>query len=187
MAMKLLRLLPVMALLAIPVASSAQITNGDFENGNTGWLAGTPPNWTVNFLAAGGNPDGYAQILSPFGQSGGTACITQEFDCGLPDPNSVCTIEFDYRLERIDAGEKTGRVQVFVDGGLKFESPELDVIDWTHVSLTLECGSHEIKLTLNVDDGNHGWLACFDNVTARCESGVPTVPSTWGSLKVLYK
>jgi hypothetical protein len=29
------------------------------------------------------------------------------------------------------------------------------------------------------------WAACFDNVTARCEPIVPTVPSTWGRIKSL--
>ncbi len=79
MAIKLLRLLPVLALLTIPAAASAQITNGDFENGNVGWIIDAPVGWDVQFPPTGGNPEGYAQIHSPFGNSGGTACISQRF------------------------------------------------------------------------------------------------------------
>ena len=188
MAMKLLRLLPVLALLAIPGAASAQITNGDFEAGSTGWLTSAPPGWSIEFPGSGGNPNGNARIVDPFGQPGGTACIIQSFDCGLPDPTSECTIEFDYRLQNIgQLGPLNGRVQVYVDGALRFQSPELALIEWTHISLALECGRHEIRLCLNVDPINNGILVRFDNVTAMCEQGVPAIPSTWGKLKALYK
>jgi len=187
MATKLLRLLPVLILIAIPLSASAQIDNGDFELGDAGWSVINPVNWVIDFPNAGGNPEGYAQIHSPFGNSGGTGCISQVFDCGVPDPLNVCEIEFDYRSENWDANSNAGRVQVFVDGVLKYQAPESDQIDWTHIMFNVECGRHQIDLCLNVDDGNNGWIACFDNVTAECMTPVQTAPGSWGIIKDLYR
>jgi hypothetical protein len=186
-ATKFLRLLPVLALLVIPVAASAQIDNGDFEQGGAGWAINAPPDWMIDFPNTGGNPEGYAQIHSPFGNSGGTGCITQIFDCGIENGVDLCEISFDFRSENWDANSEAGRVQVFIDGVLEFQAPESDKIDWKHVTIEVPCGRHQIDLCLNVDDGNNGWIACFDNVTAECMTPVQTLPGTWGEMKDLYR
>ena len=69
-------LLSLCILLLLVSPATAQIVNGDFEAGGTGWtVVLAPPGgggpWTISFPAAGGNPNGYANIHSPFGDSVG--------------------------------------------------------------------------------------------------------------------
>jgi len=166
-------------------AAFAQIDNGDFENGAAGWNADPAPNWTVEFLAQGGNPDGYARIMSPFGNSEGESCIDQEFECGVPG-DDTCVISFDYFCRWIDSSELAGRVKVYLDGDLEFTSPAENDIDWTNATVTVPCGTHTIALCLEVDPGNNGWEAGFDNVVADCES-VSSDDETWSYLKAIYR
>ncbi|MBU0755274.1 MAG: hypothetical protein KJ645_09050, partial [Planctomycetes bacterium] len=57
---------------------------------------------------------------------------------------------------------------------------------WTTITVTQPCGTQVLGLGLVVQSGNHGWAACFDNVTAVCEPGVNGSQSTWGRIKSLY-
>jgi hypothetical protein len=183
----------VVVLAAAPATLQAQVTNGDFENGANGWSTVIVPTqnpsepWAVTFPATGGNPDGYGQIMSPFGNSGGTGSLEQSFSCGTANPSGVCMISFDYYLQSVDASSLSGRVKVSVDGNLLFTSPPSDLIDWNTVQVSVPCGDHRIQLTLEVDDGNNGWQAGFDNVTAECMTGSPTVPQSWGHIKAQYE
>ena len=161
------------------------ISNGDFCQGDFNWNPQPPANWTITFPAAGGNPDCYARIQSPFGQSAGTGSITQTFNCGEPGIPGNCVITFDYRLESIDASPGTARVHLRIDGAIQFTSPSADSEGWRNVTVTVPCGVHVLTLELEVDPTNNGWAACFDNVFARCEPIVPTAPSTWGRIKSL--
>jgi len=185
--MKPLRLLLPAAALALALAApaSAEIMNGDFSAGASDWNVGQPPNWTVSFPAAGGNPDGYGRIDSPFGNSAGTGSIFQTFQCGDPGIPGNCLITLDYRLDQIDASDLTGRVQILVDGVAEYTSPPGPSAGWVSVTITVPCGNHVLSLNLDVAAGNNGWAACFDNVNSRCEPIVPTAPSTWGRIKSL--
>lgn len=172
-------------LLISPSISAAQIINGDFEAGGTGWTPIQPPNWTVSFPPAGGNPNGYARIQSPFGNSQGLGCVTQAFECGK-DPAASCVITIDYQHASIDAGPLTGRVKIFIDQVLVHTSPPSNNQPWTTVTVTAHCGRHELALCLEVDAGNNGWFACFDNVRASCEAPTPIEEGTWGAIKSIY-
>ena len=186
--MRSLRTLVAASLLTLAMAApaGAQIMNGDFEAGPADWtVLLPPPGWSTGFPAAGGNPNGYARIQSPFGNSGGNAHINQTFLCGDPGIPGNCIITLDYRLDQIDASDFTGRIWVQIDGVIQYTSPPGPSAGWVNVTVTVPCGQHVITLNLDVDAGNNGWAACFDNVQARCEPIVPTAPSTWGRIKSL--
>jgi len=168
------------------VPALALIQNGDFEAGGDGWIVIAIPPWIVSFPAAGGNPNGYALIQSPFGNSQGLGAILQGFECGTPGSGSQCVIMFDYRLHQVDAADNTGRVTVFLDNEPVFTSPSGN-IDWTTVTLTVPCGEHAIGLALEVDAGNNGWEASFDNAQADCEQSTPVEAVTWGGIKSTFE
>jgi hypothetical protein len=154
-------------LLVISCPALAQVINGDFELGSTPWTTSTSSAaWQVSFLAAGGNPTGYAQIHSPFGDSGGQGLIRQQFVCWTGDPGQ-CEIAFDYKLDIWDASSFTGRVHAIVNGATVYTSPVANNISWTTIQVNMPCApTLDIALVLEVDPGNNGWRACFDNV--RC-------------------
>ena len=173
---------------AVPVVSLAGITNGDFENGGTGWDVSLPnANWWYEFPPTGGNPNGHAYIHSPWSESQGAGCISQDFDCGVPSDVDTCRVSFDYKLENVDAASLSARVKVYLDGSPVFTSPESDSLDWTTVSVTAPCGAHTIRLCLEVDGGNNGWEAYFDNVQAVCITGSPVGDGAWGLIKALFE
>jgi hypothetical protein len=184
---RLLTTLPLLALLVAPALAAPPIgiINGDFSAGNSGWNVSQPPNWTVSFPAAGGNPDAYGRIDSPFGQSGGTGSIFQTFLCGDPGIPGNCVITLDYKLDQVDASDFTGRVRILIDGAVEYTSPPGPSLGWVSITITVPCGNHVLSLDLEVDPGNNGWAACFDNVRATCEPIVPTRSSTWGRIKSL--
>lgn len=184
--MKAKLFLYVAALLLSPVLGRADVINGDFENGGGAWSVEAPAGWTADFPDAGGNPDGWARIRSPFGDSGGEACISQGFQCGGGE-RDVCVIGLDYRLAAIDAGPFTARIRVTVDSIPLFESVVGDSIEWARVSVTVPCGYHVIALCLVVDPGNNGWEAGFDNVVAECLSETPAEAPSWGRIKSRYR
>jgi hypothetical protein len=166
--------------------AQAQIQNGDFEAGGEGWIPIAIPPWFVSFPPAGGNPNGYALIQSPFSNSEGLGAILQGFLCGTPGPGNQCVIMFDYRLRQVDAADNSGRVTVFLDNEPVFTSSSGN-IDWTTATLTVPCGEHSIGLALQVDSGNNGWEASFDNVLANCEVSTPVESTTWGRIKSSYE
>ncbi len=171
------------------VGASAQISNGEFDLGNTDWTLSAPPTWTIGAQAAGGNPGAYGHIQSPWSDSAGIACFEQDFQCGVDDPTGMsnCLITFDYFLHIIDATPGTGRVVVMIDGNVEYVSPAgMDWIDWTTITLLVPCGYHRISLCLEVDPQNNGWEAGFDNVYAECDDSTPADSSDWSTVKSLY-
>jgi hypothetical protein len=175
--------LALLLLVLSSLPARAHIHNGDFEKpGGADWTVNQPPNWTISFPASGGNPDGYGEIQSPFGNSQGLGSISQAFDCGTPTPGLQCVIMVDFRLAQIDASDGTGRVKVLIDNVVLFTSPS-EPTDWRTLSLAVPCGDHEIALALEVDAGNNGWEASFDNAHAECDIATPVETSTWGGIK----
>ena len=173
------------SMMLVAGGATADFVNGDFENGAAGWSTNVPANWTIDFPATGGNPDGNAQIMSPFGDSGGEGSISQTFDCGA-ESEETCVITLDFRLEMIDAAPATGRVRIVLDGQEVFVSAPSNFIDWTAVAVYPSCGTHTLTASLQVDAGNAGWLANFDNFTATC-SPVATETRSWSTIKKLYR
>lgn len=174
-------------LIVLPTVSVAQIVNGDFEiPGCAGWTVNKPSAWTIDCPVSGGNPGGYGHIMSPFGNSGGQGCLIQGFQCGTPGVTGNCEIALDFKLDQVDASNNSGRVKIYVDGTLQYTSASM-TLAWTHVSFTVPCGFHTLALCLQVDAGNNGWSACFDNVTAQCMPITPAEPQTWGRIKAIYQ
>ena len=175
----------VLALAAVP--ASAQILNGDFEMGGTDWNFNGPASWFNDYPPAGGNPDGCAIIASPLSGSGGTGCLIQTFNCGEQGSDTHCAIAFDFWLAPDNnTAPDTGRIFALVDGSEVFAHVG-ETGGWLQASFIVPCGVHVIELCLEVDDGDHGWRAIFDNVEASCEDTVPTDGSTWSSLKGLFR
>jgi hypothetical protein len=174
------------ACLALALPASAQLINGNFELGGLGWTMTVPPTWTGNFPPAGGNPGGFAHIQSPFGNSGGTGCVQQTFTCGDADPVAACVFTLDYFLNNIDASSLSGRITIYVDGVLLFTSAPANDIPWSTVSFATPCGVHTLQLCLEVDAGNNGWEAGFDNVLAECDNPTPAETLDWSTVKTLY-
>jgi hypothetical protein len=173
--------------LAGPASAPAQVVNGDFEQGGTGWNALLPNDrWTISFPAQGGNPDGYGRIQSPFGDSGGTGCITQTFLCGEQGGPGLCTITVDYQHGTIDANKNAGRVLIRLNNQVVYTSPPENQSPWRTINFTSPCGLQRLELCLEVDAGNNGWAACFDNVEAECHRPTPSEDGTWGRIKAIY-
>jgi len=142
--MKPLRALLSAAALAIVLAApaSAQILNGDFSAGGSDWNVVQPPNWTVSFPAAGGNPDAYGRIQSPFGNSGGTGSIFQTFLCGDQAIPGHCVITLDYRLDQLDASAGSARVLILVDGWALYASGPGPTAGWPNIPDQVPYGVH---------------------------------------------
>ena len=174
----------VAALLLCAAAASADVMNGDFENGGDQWQVNVPTNWQASFPAADGNPGGHASIQSPFGGPGGLGLIMQTFMCGDPNMIGTCTITVDYSLLQIDASNDSGRIFIRLDGVVTTISEDDD--DWYTATLTVPCGVHVLELGLQVDPQNNGWRASFDNVIAVCDGEISSELTNWGNIKALY-
>jgi hypothetical protein len=178
-------LLPATACLAQPV-------NGNFEAGGTGWsTTQTNPAWTIEFPATGGNPGGYARIMSSFGGSMGKGCVRQTFDCP-DDGNDDCLICLDYRHSTIDSEPIVGFVVLKIGGVEYYRTLEESFTDWSSLGIIVQPGTHQLSMCLDVLMGgsnNNGWEACFDNVIVNgtCDGVVPTLESSWGMIKALYE
>ena len=177
--------LATLTILLAAMSAQADVINGDFENGGADWTDNAPADWGVIFPAAGGNPDGYAAIRSPFSGPGGTGCIIQTFTCGDPGDGTECSITFDYRLDPVDAAAGTGRIVVWIDDveHIVVEGQS----DWETVTFVAPCGVQVIGLCLEVDPDNNSWQASFDNVQAECTGPVSTDAETWTNLKAIFR
>jgi hypothetical protein len=184
-----LLIITALAILTLALPASAQLINGDFEDpAGIGWGITLPnPDWTGEIRPAGGNPDGYAYLMSWYTDplSEGTGLFGQTFDCG-DDPANVCVITLDYSHGLVDASSLSGRVVIYIDGVLVHTSPPVDYQPWTTVTFSVPCGIHLLEMGLEVDAGNNAWEACFDNVRAECDDSVPTIDRDWGDIKALF-
>jgi hypothetical protein len=180
---------PISSLFAVSLilcasVASADVMNGDFENGGNQWQVNVPQGWTSAFPAAGGNPGGLATIQSPFGGPGGLGCIMQTFICGDPGAQGTCTITVDYALDQIDASDDSARIVIHVNGAMFTFAPDDE--GWHTATLTVPCGVVVLELCLQVDPQNNGWRASFDNVEASCDGVVSSEATNWSTIKALY-
>jgi hypothetical protein len=186
-AMPIIMVLAPLLVAVAATSSGAQIVNGGFASGGTGWTLSSPPTWSpASFPASGGNPGRYARVFSPFGDSQGEGCISQTFAC--TDPNG-CSLSVDYKLQSLDASPFSGRVKVYFNGELALISPATDVLDWATECFNLtRPGTYTIGLCLGIDAGNNAWEACFDNVGfTQCQGTTPASRTDWGTVKSLYR
>ena len=66
-----------------------------------------------------------------------------------------------------------------------------ETLHYPMAKAALEAGKHvllekPIALTLEVDAGNNGWEASFDNVQSFCEVSTPVQSGTWGAIKSAF-
>lgn len=173
------------ALILCASVASADVMNGDFENGGAQWQVNVPQGWVSDFPAAGGNPGGHATIQSPFGGPGGLGCIMQTFVCGNVGEEGTCTITLEFALEQIDASDDSARVLVRINGAATTFGPLSDA-GWRSATFTVPCGVVVLELCLEVDPTNNGWRAGFDNVEASCDGVVSSEATNWSTIKALY-
>lgn len=175
------------AVLALAPAAGAQVTNGDFASGLSGWTVATPNgDWVTGTDDVDAIDGDHAFIRSPFGGPGGQGSLTQEFDCG-PDESGICTIDVTYRLDAIDATAGSAVVRIFVDGVEEHVSSPTDFfLDWTTTSIEVDCGTVELSLVLDVEPENNGWIASFDQIAADCDDAVRNDSRSWSAVKAMF-
>ena len=172
------------AFLATPAL--ADVTNGDFQNGNAGWSETSDPGLGVTYPPGGGDPDAYAHMESDFTNLGGSVCISQTFICGDPNDGTECTMGFSYNLMPIDAVPGSAQITVNIDG---FSDVVTDVATtgWEDVAYVQPCGTHTIEICMVVDPSNNAWIGQIDTVRAVCTGGVSNENDNWGTMKTRYR
>lgn len=180
-----LLLLGAVGLLLLSAPAAADPANGDFSGGGSSWTDSADPGLGVSFPAAGGNPDGYARMESLVPNAGGRACIEQTFQCGMPGGGTSCTIGFDYFLEPLDALPGSGRLIVEIDGIANVVT-DLSTQGWEFVSYVVPCGTHTLRICLEVDPVDNIWTAGVDNVRSECTGPVGSEHVDWSTLKSMY-
>jgi len=167
--------------------ASAQITNGSFDAGLTGW-APVVAGYGVISADGFGNPVNSVLFTtnnpSPNPPEG--ACtIYQQFECG-PGPGA-CLIKVDY-IVFVNNGA-TIAFDVVIDGNTNVSYYSTSTPGWVTFTTQVPCGSHLIAIAANFDSGPafSTWSVYVDNVTASCEPVVRTEQSMWGRVKALYR
>lgn len=185
MLLRLLCFLLLSAVSFLPPNAGAQVSNGGFENGGTGWQVLTPPGngWTSGFPSSGGNPGGYATFRTQ--STGGQGRLRQTFNT-LSDTPDTCLISFQFKIENTNAVANSARVICSINGEEVYTSEDagLEGIPWTTAQFRYPCGEVAFEASLQVDPGSNSWEVCFDNVLAEVVD--PVVPVTWGRIKVLF-
>jgi hypothetical protein len=172
--------------LLLPDETSAQITNGDFEDGPSGWSTVTSgPEFAVDITDANCGDGIQAQFYSDFDNPGGRACIAQDFTCGVEGADTVCTITLDYRFNLLSGSAGSARLLVSIDGEqLLSVSP---TGEWTQAAVDVACGQHTIEICMDVVPSDNAWTACVDDVNALCTGVVSTDVQGWGTVKGLFR
>lgn len=178
---------PWLVLLLASTPATAQITNGSFDDGGTGWTTSADPGLSVGFSSTGCSSAPHAQFGSGQQNPGGQACISQSFSCGTPGDDTSCRVNLDYRFNPVSAfNGDTARFLVYLDGGLELTLAA--TTEWTSADFLVECGQHTIEICFEVDPEDYAWLGCIDDVEALCQGVVvPNDNSSWGAVKALYE
>lgn len=178
-------LLVLLVVFALAPAASAQLVNGDFENGATGWI--TTGGACGSVSPSGGNPGGQGVVQFLGLSSGCEGTLSQTFNCGAANGGD-CVVSFDWRLEFL-GGTGAAVFGVTADGGaswlLTFSSAGLG---WQRASVVLPCGPQ--TLTFGVAAATRtpqDWEFRVDNVTAECLDPVSVENRAWGTLKARYR
>lgn len=185
----------VLGLLAASASGArAQLVNGDFES-DVGWTPTMPPGWSFFYYVDVSAQRRYGWIQAPPGA--GLGCVAQTFTCGAPGGTTTCRIGLELtaidqspdgptRASRTEGGLLPSRFRLFVDGILLLTS-EFTLEGFQYEEVEVPCGQHELRLCLEADPANEGVSLLLDNAAAACEGTTPTKPTTWGTLKLLYR
>ncbi len=149
--------------------AEAQLVNGDFEDGVTGWTVGG----VVLTSGFGGcppstHPSGPGLILG----FPGTGSISQQFECG--GGSGACTIVTAFEASSVVPGST---IRVFVDGELLDEQSD---VACGVSEVVVDCGTR----TLLIEGTN---LVNLYLVTASCGPSTATESGSWGNVKELFR
>jgi hypothetical protein len=183
-------LLPGLLSLVLVSSASAQVTNGSFNSGLAGWTSAATGFGSV---AADpyGNPNNSARITTTnalFSPPAGSGSISQTFGCGSSFETGLCMISLEYQANTFNGA--VARFAIEIDGNEVYSfDHSISTSGFIPVTVSAPCGLHTIKLTgSNVSGGTFsGWAFWIDNVSAQCETPIPSRGSTWGGVKALYE
>lgn len=178
-------LLLLTSLLLAAGSAAAQVINGDFEAGATGWVSTVPSGCPV-VDPTGGNPGGCG--ILPYYTTSATCdgSLSQTFNCGAPGGN--CEISFDYRVDFL-GGIGAVVFGLTFDGGNTWPfNANGATAGWQSASVTVPCGPVTMSFgvvtaTRTIQD----WEFRVDNVTASCVDPVAAETQAWGGLKATYR
>ncbi|MDX7987768.1 MARTX multifunctional-autoprocessing repeats-in-toxin holotoxin RtxA [Xenorhabdus sp. 12] len=143
------------------------ITNGDFEQGSTGWLSTQGTETQHPAASYGLDNDGHGSHVSELDANANTT-IYQDIQ-NLADGETI-TLDFDF-ARRAGSNDDNG-MDVLWNGKIVFSS-QADPIKWQHKQLTLiaQAGSNRLEFKgTGISDGR-GYL--LDNVVAHSEHTEP--------------
>lgn len=182
--------LTILALGLLAGAASAQVTNGTFDSGLTGWAASATVNGSVAWDTFGlpANSARLGASNPPLGLPVGSATITQSFGCGGSFDDGSCVVSLDYVVA--SSFGAVIRIEVKLDGNQVWSSDHSS--NWSGVipvSFTAPCGLHNLEVSATYQSGgfHDGWRSWVDNVTAECVPTVATDAAAWGTLKTMYR
>lgn len=176
------------AMLAVAGPAAAQLVNGDFSAGLSGWTIASSGSGLV-LGNSYGNP-GPSVMLSGEGNDTnvGTASIAQTFLCGDGGVTGSCAIAFDYMCEA--SLSSVVHFTVELDNIVVFTvDHDVTMAAFTPVAFSAPCGEHTLKFTAsNAVAGifNH-WYIGLDNITASCQAAVADEARSWSAVKATYR
>ena len=180
--------------MVFPTAAPAQIVNGDFEDGLSGWVVEDPQPSKPDALGPAHGWqfhafDGHANILvSGTDTPAEEGHLSQVFTCGEAGGNCECRIRLEFRLLFQGIGDSDlATIFIYMDRSIVFQTKQYtdDIDTWLAAEFSTPCGTREIALCLFVDTGVSSWTCSFDNVTAT-PALVGADGSTWGRMKRLF-
>lgn len=172
--------------LAGAAPATAQIINGTFDAGLTGWTATTTGDGGATVFS-NGNPAPGARLWN-WGNASGSATLTQTFECG-GGAEGLCFLSLEYATD-VTGGVTNMAVTVKLDNVVMYSAiHNSTVATYSPVLFSAPCGQH----TLEISAGSTAtqpwanWMMIVDNVTASCVPPVSTEGSTWSGVKATYR
>lgn len=179
-----------LACILAATAATAQVVNGDFSAGPTGWTPAASGSAGVQFTAFGWPADSVnlRRVWTLMGDLTGTASVTQTFECNGEGEGGTCDIRLD-RLINTNGPVVTFIINIDGDLAHSFTHGPLHRSDWTPVTVQVGCGLHTLVIgaTATVAANEDDWNVNVDNVVAVCEGSVANEVRTFGALKAIYR
>lgn len=177
--------LTLTSVLLLAGTAAAQVINGDFEAGATGWVSTAGPGCPV-VDPVGGNPGGCGVVPFLANSSGCEGSLSQSFSCGAP--GGACEVSFDYRIDFL-GGFGSAVFGLTADGGGSWPfSVSGATAGWQSASVVLPCGPQTITFGVVIATRTpQDWEFRVDNVTAACVDPVSSESPAWGALKAQYR
>lgn len=177
-------------LLLLSFTATAQVVNGDFSAGPTGWTPAASGSAGAQFTAFGwpANSVNLCRVCTLTGDLTGIASVTQTFECNGEGEGGTCDIRLD-RLINTNGPAVTFIINIDGDLAHSFTHGPLHRSNWTPVAVQVGCGLHTLVIgaTATVAANEDDWNVNVDNVVAVCEGSVAYEARTFGALKAIYR